>query len=257
MPHASRQTLTSQHSSGESVRLNKFLATAGIASRRKADELIQEGRVRINGKVVTSLGVKVNPSIDKVFVNEKQVALLDDKVYIVFNKPNDCITTARDERGRTTVMDFVKVRERIFPVGRLDRKTTGVLLLTNDGEFANHLMHPRHEVKKAYRVTLDKPLTADHAEKLAGGIRLSDGKTKPAEVLSIHGGKNKVIGIIIHEGKNRQIHRMFEAVGYKIVKLDRVAYADITYEGLKRGSWRNLTKGEIGKLRELGGMEAE
>jgi pseudouridine synthase len=257
MPRSRQHTFTSQNPSGTSVRLNKFLATAGIASRRKADEMIQEGKVRVNGTVVTGLGVKVNPATDKVFVNEKQVALLDDKVYIVFNKPNDCITTARDERGRTTVMDFVKVRERIFPVGRLDRKTTGVLLLTNDGEFANSLMHPSHGVTKAYRVTLDKALTSQHAEKLAGGIRLSDGKTKPAEVLSIQGGKNKVIGIVIHEGKNRQIHRMFEAVGYKVVKLDRVAYADITYEGIKRGSWRNLTKGEIAKLKEIGGMAAE
>ena len=257
MPRSLKHSSDTPSADASLVRLNKFLATAGISSRRKADEMILGGKVMVNGKVVTGLGVKIHPSKDKVFVDQKQVVLLDDMVYIVFNKPNDCITTARDERGRATIMDYVKVRERVFPIGRLDRKTTGVLLLTNDGEFANRLMHPRHEVNKAYRVTLDKSLTSEHAQKLAGGIRLSDGKTKPAEVLSIPGGKNKVIGIVIHEGKNRQIHRMFEAVGYKIAKLDRVAYADITYEGLKRGSWRNLSKGEIAGLREIAGLGDE
>ncbi len=164
------------------VRLNKFLATAGVASRRKADELIAEGRIRVNGEVVTSLGVRIDPKRDKVFLNQKQVTILDEFVYLVLNKPHDSITTASDDRGRATVMAHVKVRERVYPVGRLDRNTTGVLLLTNDGEFANRLMHPRHEVKKAYQVTLDEPLTAEHAATLASGIRLSDGKTKPAEI---------------------------------------------------------------------------
>ena len=238
-----------------SVRLNKFLSTAGIASRRKADEMIEEGRVKINGKVVTSLGVKIDPSRDQVFVNEKQVAVLDEPVYIVFNKPKDCITTASDERGRTTVMDYVQVRERIYPVGRLDRNTTGVLLLTNDGTFANALMHPKHEVNKAYKVTLDKPLTAEHVDKLRHGIRLSDGMTEPAEVHVIPRERNKVIGIVIHEGKNRQVHRMFEALGYLVDKLDRVAYADITYDGLPRGKFRYLTKSEIRRLKDVAGIE--
>ncbi|MBI1807576.1 MAG: rRNA pseudouridine synthase [Ignavibacteria bacterium] len=233
------------------VRLNKFLSTAGIASRRKADELIEEGRIKVNGKVVTSLGTKIDPARDKVFFNEKQVVLLDEPVYIVFNKPKDCITTMSDERGRATVMDYLRLKQRIFPIGRLDRNTTGVLLLTNDGDFANCLMHPKNEVKKAYKVGLDKPLTSSHAEQLANGIRLSDGKTEPAEVYSIPGGKNKLIGIVIHEGKNRQVHRMFEALGYQVEKLDRVAYADITYEGLKRGGWRYLTKGEVRRLKEV------
>jgi pseudouridine synthase len=237
------------------VRINKYLATAGVASRRKADELIEEGRVKVNGVVVTSLGVKIHPERDKVFVDAKQVALLDDLVYIVMNKPHDCITTASDERGRTTVMDFVRVRERVFPIGRLDRHTTGVLLLTNDGDFANRLMHPSHEVKKAYQVTLDQALAPEHASKLSAGIRLSDGKTKPAEIVYVPGGKNKVIGVVLHEGKNRQIHRMFEAIGYKVERLDRVAYAGITYDGLKRSAWRHLTKHEVRTLKTIAGME--
>lgn len=237
------------------VRLNKFLATAGIASRRKADELIEEGTIRVNGKVVTSLGTKIDPARDKVFYQEKQVVLLDEPIYLVFNKPKDCITTASDERGRATVMDYLRLKQRIYPIGRLDRNTTGVLLMTNDGDFANRLMHPKHEVKKAYKVGLDAPLTSAHAEQLANGIRLSDGKTEPAEVYSIPGGKNKLIGIVIHEGKNRQVHRMFEALGYQVEKLDRVAYADITYEGLKRGGWRHLTKSEIRTLKQVSGME--
>ncbi len=244
-----------QHSSDSTfIRLNKFLANAGIASRRKADVMIQEGKVRINGKIVTDLGVKINPSRDKIFVNDKQVALVDESVYIVFNKPKDCITTSSDERGRTTVMDYIRIKERVYPIGRLDRNTTGVLLLTNDGEFTNRLMHPKFEVKKAYKVTLDKPLTRDDAQKLTSGVRLSDGMTKPAEVYFVPQGKNKIIGIIIHEGRNRQVHRMFETLGYEIHKLDRIAYGDITYEGLPRGRWRYLTKGEIKTLMKNAGM---
>ena len=236
------------------VRLNKFLSNAGITSRRKADEMIQEGKVRINGDVVMSLGVKIDPSRDKVFINEKQVLMVDEPVYIVLNKPKDCITTARDERGRTTIMDYVKVKQRVFPIGRLDRNTTGVLLLTNDGEFANRMMHPKFEVKKAYKVTLDKTLVRHDAEALSKGVRLSDGRTGPAEVVTIPGGKNKIIGIVIHEGKNRQVHRMFGALGYEVEKLDRVAYADITYQGLARGRWRFLTRGEMRRLMDLAGI---
>ncbi|MBI4547680.1 MAG: rRNA pseudouridine synthase [Ignavibacteriae bacterium] len=239
------------------MRLNKFLASAGIASRRKADEFIQAGKVKVNGKIVTSLGVKIDPARDKVSVNGKQVAVLDESVYIVFNKPKDCITTAHDERGRTTVMDYVRVRERVFPIGRLDRNTTGVLLLTNDGEFANRLMHPKHEIKKTYKVTLDKPLQQKDADKAASGVRLSDGLTAPADVYYVPGGKNNAVGIVIHEGRNRQVHRMLEKLGYKVEKLDRVAYSDITYEGLKRGQWRYLRKGEIRKLQQLTEVEVD
>jgi 23S rRNA pseudouridine2605 synthase len=246
--------ITNRQHTEKMVRLNKFLADAGVTSRRKADEFISEGRVRVNNVTITELGVKVDPANDKIFVDGNQVVCLDRRVYIVFNKPKDCITTLRDERGRPTVMDYVRVRERIFPVGRLDRNTTGVLLLTNDGELAQGLMHPRFEVKKAYRITLDKPLAAEDADKLKKGIRLSDGMTKPAEIVFIPGGKNKVIGIIIHEGRNRQVHRMFEAIGYLIEKLDRVAYADITHDDLARGGWREITKAELNALRRLAGI---
>jgi 23S rRNA pseudouridine2605 synthase len=246
--------ITNRQHTEKMVRLNKFLADAGVTSRRKADEFISEGRVRVNNVTITELGVKVDPANDKIFVDGNQVVCLDRRVYIVFNKPKDCITTLRDERGRPTVMDYVRVRERIFPVGRLDRNTTGVLLLTNDGELAQGLMHPRFEVKKVYRITLDKPLAAEDADKLKKGIRLSDGMTKPAEIVFIPGGKNKIIGIIIHEGRNRQVHRMFEAIGYLIEKLDRVAYADITHDDLARGGWREITKAELNALRRLAGI---
>jgi 23S rRNA pseudouridine2605 synthase len=224
-----------------------------VCSRRSADRLILEGRVRVNGRKVIELGVKIDPSKDKVFVNEKEIVHLDEPVYIVFNKPKDCITTARDDRGRTTIMEYVQVRERIFPVGRLDRNTTGVLLLTNDGEFANNLMHPATGLKKAYQVTLDRPLQAGDATKLANGIRLADGMTAPAEVFTSARSKKNVAGIIIHEGRNRQIHRMFEALGYEVEKLDRVAYGDITYEGLPRGTWRRLSRTEIERLKNSAG----
>jgi len=243
--------------SAEGIRINKFIAEAGVCSRRKADELIAQGMVKVNGQVVTELGLKINPSRDKVFVNDRQAVNLDRLVYIIFNKPKDCITTASDERGRMTVMDYVKVRERIFPIGRLDRNTTGVLLLTNDGELANRLMHPRHEIKKAYKATLDKAFSTEDAHKMEQGIRLYDGKTAPAEVYTVTGGKNKIIGVIIHEGKNRQVHRMFEALGFEVEKLDRVAYADLSYEGLARGGWRYLSKGELRNLKKLAGLDQE
>jgi 23S rRNA pseudouridine2605 synthase len=233
------------------VRLNKFIADCGVTSRRKADDLILDGRVQVNGKIVFELGQKINPETTKVFINEKQITQLDEKVYIVFNKPKDCITTLKDERGRTTVFDYVKIKERVFPVGRLDRDTTGILLLTNDGELANVLMHPKHEIKKSYKVSIDKPITREHAIDLKKGIKLSDGKTDPAEIYIIPNTKNLDIGIIIHEGRNRQVRRMFESLGYEIKKLDRIAYGDISYEGLKKGQWRLLTRREINYLLKL------
>jgi 23S rRNA pseudouridine2605 synthase len=235
------------------IRLNKFLSNAGVLSRRKADEMIAEGRVTVNGKVALELGTKIDPEKDTVFFDGKQVAVIHERVYILFNKPKDCITTASDERGRTTVVDYVKPKQRVFPVGRLDRNTTGVLLLTNDGEFANRLMHPKNLVDKAYKVTLATPIKNEDARKLAEGIRLSDGKTAPALVEVIPASRNKVVGIVIHEGKNRQIHRMFEALGYEIAKLDRVAYGGVSYDGVKRGAWRHLTKSELQRLRESAG----
>ncbi len=249
-------TFPDPRSSVNGVRLNKFLATAGVASRRAADELILSGRVKVDGRVVTTLGTKIDPEKQRVFVDGKEAVILDEPVYILFNKPKDCITTASDERGRTTVMDYVSVKKRVYPIGRLDRHTTGVLLLTNDGAFANLLMHPRREVEKAYVVTLDKALQREDSERIQSGLKLSDGMTAPARLTPIPGGKNKSIGITIHEGRNRQIHRMFESLGYEVEKLDRVAYAGITYEGLSRGKWRYMTASEVRRARNAAGEQA-
>ena len=235
------------------VRLNKYLSDAGVCSRRKADELIAAGRVAVNGKPVVTLGVKVDPARDKIFVDGRQAVVLDEPVYLLLNKPHDCITTAKDERGRRTVMHYVRVRERVFPVGRLDRQTTGVLLLTNDGELAHALMHPRRGVEKGYEAVLDRPLAPGDAASLAAGIRLAEGVTKPADVMILKGGKEYRVGIVIREGKNRQVHRMFSGLGYEVAKLDRVSYAGITYRGLKRGEWRHLTTAEVARLRKAAG----
>jgi 23S rRNA pseudouridine2605 synthase len=236
------------------IRLNKFLSIAGVSSRRKADQLLLDGSITVNGVVVTDLGHKIDPEQDVVFVNGKQAAVVRGHVYILFNKPKDAITTTSDERGRTTVMQYLQVRERVFPIGRLDRNTTGVLLFTNDGDLANRLMHPKHEIEKAYKATLDKPLEREHAAKLKEGIRLSEGKTGPAEIHYIPTGKKKVIGIVIREGKNRQVHRMFEALGYTVNQLDRVAYAGLTYEGVPRGRWRYLSKTELRGIKSQAGL---
>lgn len=236
------------------IRINKYIASAGVASRRKADELIQAGRVVVNGQTVVDLGIKIWPNRDKIFVDGKQIVILDKPVYILFNKPTDCITTTSDERGRQKVLDYVRVRERIFPVGRLDRKTTGVLLLTNDGEIANRMMHPRRKIEKIYQVTLDAPITPEQIAQLRKGVKLEDGFASADEILALPGGKNKVLGVVLHEGRNRQVRRMFEKLGFDVKKLDRVSYAGLIYTGLRRGAWRYLTTTEIRKLKDLLGM---
>lgn len=239
----------------DSMRLNRFLASAGVASRRKADVLIREGRVRVNNKVIVEMGVQVNPSKDRVFVDGKQVSILDQPVYIVFNKPKDCITTMSDERGRTTVMDYIRLKTRVFPVGRLDRNTTGVLLLTNDGELANRLMHPRYEIKQAYNVTLDRELTDQDVDKLRRGAHLEDGVTAESEVHFLPPGRRKVVGIVVHERRNREVRRMFEHLGYDVKKLDRVGYGEISVNGLRRGEWRYLTSQELARLKSAVGLK--
>jgi 23S rRNA pseudouridine2605 synthase len=238
------------------IRLNRFLSMCGVASRRKADELILQGKVEVDGRPVMDLGSKIDPSRNKIFVDGKQVAQVHEYVYLVMNKPRDTITTTRDERGRATVMDLLRTKQRVYPVGRLDRNTTGVLLLTNDGDFANMLMHPRHEVPKSYIVTLDKPAVPADMRQLARGVRLKDGMTAPAEIHAIPGTKGKQIGIIIREGRNRQVRRMFEALGYDVRKLDRVAYGPVTKEGLARGASRPLTPAEIRELKNLAAAPA-
>jgi 23S rRNA pseudouridine2605 synthase len=241
----------------ETLRLNRFLAMVGVASRRAAEEMIANGEVELNGMVVTELGTKVNPQTDVVKVNGQTYSLAQKLVYILLNKPKDFITTASDEKGRRTVLDLVNSKERIYPVGRLDRQTTGVLLLTNDGMLANKLMHPSSEVVKTYHVSLDKGLDTVHAEKLASGVFLEDGKTAPAELEVIPGTKSREVIIHIHEGKNRQIRRMFESFGYEVDRLHRVEYAGLNVHGLQRGMWRHLTDKEIKHLKKLVSADPE
>jgi pseudouridine synthase len=239
----------------EDFRLNKYLAHCGVASRRTADELIRQGRVQINGKTVTELGTKIHPDTDTVTVDGERIRLPEKHTYILLNKPKDCITTASDERGRRTVLDLVPDSVRFFPVGRLDRNTTGVLLLTNDGDLAHRLMHPRYGVEKAYIARLDKPLEEKDRKRLLRGVRIEGKPAKAEEVTVIEGSKRREIGIVLHEGRNKQVHRMFEAIRYDVKSLDRVAYAGLTHAGLQKGEWRYLTKREVAALRTLARFE--
>ena len=230
---------------------------AGISSRRKAEELILNGEVTVNKNVVTDLSTKVSPSTDRVAINGRTISIEEKLVYIVLNKPKDYITTARDEKNRKTVYDLVHTRERIFPVGRLDRNTTGVLLFTNDGELAHRLMHPSHRVDKSYHVELTTGVDQKDIEKVKKGVHIEDGKTEPARVDSIPVTKNRNLIITIHEGRNRQVRRMFEALGYEVKRLDRVQYAGLTADGLRRGGWRYLSKPEERMLKKFAGMKEQ
>jgi len=232
------------------VRLNKYIANAGICSRREADKLIEAGVVKVNGETITTLGYKVKPT-DIVEV-EGQKIKNEKKVYILLNKPKDYLTTTKDPQNRKTVMELIKgaVKERVFPVGRLDRQTTGLLLFTNDGELADKLMHPKSNVPKLYHVTLNKNFSGSDFEKLVKGIELEDGFIKP-DALSYVMGKKNELGIQIHSGKNRIIRRIFEHLGYDVIKLDRVMYAGLTKKNLPRGKWRFLTEKEVNFLKML------
>ena len=234
----------------EPIRLNKFIAHAGICSRREADQLIQEGKIQVNEKVVRELGLKIHPQ-DKV---KHQGKILQDQkqVYLLLNKPKDFITTTKDPKNRKTVMDLVKKsgEQRLYPVGRLDRNTTGLLLFTNDGDLAEKLSHPSNQVKKLYQIDLDKPLQKDDLERLGQGVQLEDGIAF-ADSVAIVSGDKKSIGLEIHSGKNRVVRRMFEALNYKVVKLDRVMYAGLTKKDLPRGHWRFLTKSEMIHLKHF------
>ena len=236
------------------IRLNKFLANAVICSRREADDFIAAGVVSVNGEIVKELGTKVKRS-DKVMLHDQTVSI-ERKVYVLLNKPKNCITTAEDPQGRKTVMDLVKgaCRERIYPVGRLDRNTTGVLLLTNDGELAAKLTHPKCLKRKIYQVTTDKNVTAADMQQILDGVELSDGKAQADAVEYIDPEQKNQIGIEIHSGKNRIVRRIFETLGYKVVKLDRVLFAGLTKKHLRRGDWRFLTQQEVNLLR-MGAFE--
>ena len=236
------------------IRLNKFLANAGVCSRREADEFITAGVVSVNGTVVTELGTKVKRT-DEVKFHEQPVSI-ERKVYVLLNKPKDYVTTSDDPQNRKTVMDLVKnvCRERIYPVGRLDRNTTGVLLFTNDGELASKLTHPKFLKKKIYHVTTDKNVTAADMRQIAEGITLEDGEIRADVIDYASPTDKKQVGIEIHSGKNRIVRRIFEALGYRVVKLDRVLFAGLTKKNVRRGDWRFLTEQEVNMLR-MGAFE--
>ncbi|WP_166239277.1 pseudouridine synthase [Paenibacillus turpanensis] len=235
-------------------RLQKVLAQAGVASRRKCEEMIAAGKVQVNDETVTELGFKVDPAVDSIKVNGRPIAK-EQHVYILLNKPKGVITSATDPGGRKTVLDYLHgVKERVYPVGRLDYDTEGLLLLTNDGEWAYMLTHPKHHVPKTYHATVKGMPHGSVLEKLASGVKLKDGMTAPAEVDYVDVDpekKSSVISITIHEGRNRQVRRMFEAVGYPLERLKRVRFGSITLDGLKRGKFRNLSKEEVTELRRL------
>jgi 23S rRNA pseudouridine2605 synthase len=232
-------------------RLNKVIADAGIASRRAADAMIADGRVHVNGRLVTELGTRVTPN-DQVKVDGKIIGLPERHVYVLLNKPKDTITTTSDERGRRTVLDLVDLHERLYPVGRLDRNTTGALLLTNDGDLAHRLMHPSYGVQRFYEVELDRPLTFADAKEIArGGIDLGDGDVTSSCELFVEDRDRKLVTIVLREGKNREVRRLFEAFEYHVEKLNRRAYAGLTTRGLARGEWRHLEREEIAGLRRL------
>ena len=238
----------------EDIRLNKYLANAGVCSRREADELIQAGAVSVNGTPITELGTKIKRG-DKVLIGDQLVAP-DKLVYILLNKPKGCVTSTDDPNAKLTVMKLVEraCKERIYPVGRLDKPTTGVLLLTNDGDLASKLTHPMYNKKKIYQVTLNKELTEEDLATISAGIDLEDGPIKPDEVSYVDEADHKKIGIEIHSGRNRIVRRIFDKLGYRVMRLDRVFFAGLTKKGLKRGEWRFLTEREVSMLR-MGAFE--
>ncbi|MGV3488959.1 MAG: pseudouridine synthase [Tuberibacillus sp.] len=234
-------------------RLQKVIAQAGMASRRKAEQIIKEGRVKVNGEVVKELGTKVSPK-DRIEVDGIPVER-ENPVYFLLYKPTGVISSVKDEKGRKVVTDFFPgVEERIFPVGRLDYDTSGVLILTNDGDFANKLMHPRYKIEKEYVATLNGIPDKKMLRKLANGVHLEDGKTAPAKVTLVTADRKRntsVVNIAIHEGKNRQVRRMFEAIGFNVLRLKRERYGFLNLNGLAKGEYRELKPHEVKKLREL------
>lgn len=231
------------------VRLNKFIANSGICSRREADRIIQSGAISVNGKVVTELGTRIDVRKDTVLFGDQRLRG-EEKVYIIMNKPKGFVTTTSDPHADQTVMDLLtKCPSRVFPVGRLDKNTTGVLMFTNDGELSEKLTHPSFNKKKIYEVTLDHKLDKADAEKILSGIELEDGMIKADELEYVDASDLRKIGIEIHSGRNRIVRRIFEALGYSVKALDRVYFAGLTKKGIKRGQWRYLTEGEVNILK--------
>lgn len=234
-------------------RLQKVIAQAGITSRRKAEELIVNGNVIVNGRVIRELGVKVNPDADDIRVNGQQIYIDEDKVVILFNKPTRVITSMQDPEGRTKVIDFIDINQRVYPVGRLDYNTAGLILLTNDGELANQLMHPSYELDKTYEVIVQGVPSIEELKLLRKGIKLEDGITSPADVKIISKNRNQLckIHITIHEGRNRQVRRMFKAINFPIIQLTRIQYGFLTLANLPLGKFRYLSNDEINQLKAL------
>ena len=235
----------------EEIRLQKYLAECGIASRRKCEEYILQGKVQVNGIIVTELGTKINPEKDQVKFENKVVKVTSKMVYILLNKPIGYVTTVEDQFNRDTVLDLVKVRERIVPVGRLDMYTSGALILTNDGDFVYKVTHPKHEINKTYTVTVKGIVQDDEVEQLRKGVKIEDYTTKPAKVKILKTDIEKDISrleITIHEGKNRQVRKMCEAVGRKVLALHRSKIGEIGVKDIELGKWRHLTEKEIKKL---------
>lgn len=248
-PKASKNRISPKAKTfSDTIRLNRFIALAGVCSRREADELIKQGLIKVNGKVITQMGYQIKSN--DVVTYQGKVLKRQKFVYVLLNKPKNCITTTQDPKGRKTVMDLVKnaCNERIYPVGRLDRNTTGLLLLTNDGELAKKLSHPSSNVKKIYQITLDKAITEEDFKQLQEGLTLEDGFIKPDAVALL---EPNILGMELHSGRNRIVRRMFEYLGYQVTKLDRTMYAGLTKKHLPRGKWRYLTQQEIIQLKYL------
>lgn len=236
---------STENESKPGIRLNKYISNSGVCSRRDADALITSGQITVNGKVVTELGTRVQLTDDVQFNNEKLNP--EKKVYILLNKPKNTVTTSSDPEGRRTVLDIIEdaCEERVYPVGRLDRNTTGLLLLTNDGDLSKKLTHPSYEVRKIYHAQLDKPLTKAHLEDIRRGVELEDGLMKVDEISYANKSDSSEVGIEIHSGRNRIVRRLFEHLGYTVEKLDRVYFSGLTKKHLPRGKWRFLTADEI------------
>ncbi len=249
---ANQQTAGGPEISNAAMPLNKFIAWSGVCGRREAADLIKAGKVVVNNQVITEPPFRVSQS-DNIKVNGRKITIQKNLVYILLNKPKDYITTTDDPEGRKTVMDLVKraTTERVFPVGRLDRNTTGVLLITNDGELAQRLTHPKYEVKKIYEVHVDKPVTKQQLDKIASGITLEDGFIRPDAIAYADAKDKSIVGIEIHSGKNRIVRRIFEHLGFKVKNLDRVMYGIFTKKNVDRGKWRLLTEKEIRLLKHL------
>lgn len=233
-------------------RLQKYMAACGVAARRKCEEIIEEGRVKVNGNIVTELGFKVDPELDEIVVDSKLIKLEERKVYILLNKPEGYVSTVKDERGRKTILDIVKVNERIFPIGRLDYNTSGMILLTNDGDIYNRIIHPRKEVNKVYIAVIEGTPSKDKIDEFCNGIDIGGYITAKAKFRIIEKLQDKSkVEIIIHEGKNRQVRRMCEKIGHPVIALKRISVGNIKLGNLRRGEWRYLDENEINYLKNL------